>query len=178
MLINKLSWREFGKLIWLMALGYRTDGIKVLAPSMEARGLVGLAIDSLDVCGGEVCQVFKVLEDASNWPILIHCTQGKDRTGLTVMLVLFLLGASVDAVEKDYVLSGPELEPEKEERLKEIATIGLSEQFASCPPYLVSTVHQHILDKYGSVEKYLVGVGVTAKMQDKVKQILSVNSET
>jgi protein tyrosine/serine phosphatase len=43
------------------------------------------------VCKGEVKQVFDVLADDRNWPVLVHCTQGKDRTGLIVMLVLFLL---------------------------------------------------------------------------------------
>ena len=89
---------------------------------------------------------------------MIHCTQGKDRTGLTAMLVLFLLGASVEAVEKDSLLSEPELLPEKEERLKEIQSIGLTEHFAGCLTDLVLRVHQHIIEKYESIEEYLVGL--------------------
>jgi protein-tyrosine phosphatase len=177
MLISKLSWTEFGKLVGLMVLGYRLEAIKVLSPLMREEGLVGLAIDSLDVCGYEVCQVFTVLAEPSNWPIMIHCTQGKDRTGLTVMLVLFLLGASIEAVEKDYLLSEPELLPEKEERLKEIQSIGLTEHFAGCPTDLVPLVHQHIIKKYGSIEEYLVGVGVTVEMQGRIKGILSANNK-
>lgn len=177
MLISKLSWTEFGKLVGLMVLGYRLEAIKVLSPLMRKQGLVGLAIDSLDVCGYEVCQVFTVLADPSNWPIMIHCTQGKDRTGLTVMLVLFLLGASIEAVEKDYLLSEPELLPEKEERLKEIQSIGLTEHFAGCPTDLVPRVHQHIIEKYGSIEEYLVGVGVTVEMQDRIRGVLSANNK-
>jgi len=177
MLISKLSWTEFGKLVGLMVLGYRLEAIKVLSPLMREEGLVGLAIDSLDVCGYEVCQVFTVLVEPSNWPIMIHCTQGKDRTGLTVMLVLFLLGASIEAVEKDYLLSEPELLPEKEERLKEIQSIGLTEHFAGCPTDLVPQVHQHIIEKYGSIEEYLVGVGVTVEMQDRIKGVLSANNK-
>lgn len=177
MLISKLSWTEFGKLVGLMVLGYRLEAIKVLSPLMREQGLVGLAIDSLDVCGYEVCQVFTVLAEPSNWPIMIHCTQGKDRTGLTVMLVLFLLGALTKAVEKDYLLSEPELLPEKEERLKEIQSIGLTEHFAGCPIDLVPRVHQHIIEKYGSIEEYLVGVGVTVEMQDRIKGVLSAKNK-
>lgn len=177
MLISKLSWTEFGKLVGLMVLGYRLEAIKVLSPLMREEGLVGLAIDSLDVCGYEVCQVFTVLAEPSNWPIMIHCAQGKDRTGLTVMLVLFLLGASIEAVEKDYLLSEPELLPEKEERLKEIQSIGLTEHFAGCPTDLVPRLHQHIIEKYGSIEEYLVGVGVTVEMQDRIQGVLSANNK-
>ncbi|KAF2185011.1 tyrosine/serine phosphatase-like protein [Zopfia rhizophila CBS 207.26] len=177
MLISKLSWMDFFRLIGLMLFGYRLDAIKLLAPTMEAKGLIGLAIDSLDVCTYEVEQVFEVLAGEANWPLMIHCTQGKDRTGLTVMLVLFLMGFGVEAVNRDYLLSEPELEPEKEERMKEISSIGLSEHFASCPQNLVAGVHEHIEKKYGGVEGYLEGIGVTKEMRERIKNILLENSE-
>jgi protein-tyrosine phosphatase len=172
MLISKLSWVEFFWVIFYMAIGKRLDGIKMLAPYMEAAGLIGLAISSIDVCTKEVKQFFDVLADETNWPVLVHCTQGKDRTGLTVMLILFLLGVEVDAIQKDYLQSGPELEPEKADRVKEIASIGLSEHFANCPPELVGKVHEHLDNAYGGVENYLQAAGVTEEMQGRVKCIL------
>ncbi|KAF2787765.1 tyrosine/serine phosphatase-like protein [Melanomma pulvis-pyrius CBS 109.77] len=177
MLISKLTWMEFFRLISLMLFGYRLDAIKILAPSMEAMGLVGLATSSMDVCTKEVREVFEVYSDEKNWPLMIHCTQGKDRTGLTVMLVLFLLGVDVDAVEKDYLRSGPELEGEKEARIKEIATIGLSEQFANVPSNMVRKVHEHMESKYGSVEGYLAKAGVTKEMMDRIKKLLLADEE-
>lgn len=177
MLISKLSWAEFGKLVALMGLGYRLEAIKVLSPLMRKEGLVGLATNSLDVCKREVYQVFTVLAEPSNWPIMCHCTQGKDRTGLIVMLVLFLLGAPVEAVEEDYRLSEPELLAEKEGRLKELESIGLTEDFAKCPPGLVPQVYEHIKKNYESVEKYLEDVGVTKEMQDRIKGILSAHDK-
>lgn len=175
MLISKLTWMQFFRLIALMAIGRRLDAIKILAPSMEAMGLVGLATSSMDVCTKEVREVFEVYADEKSWPLMIHCTQGKDRTGLTVMLLLFLLGVDVDAVEKDYLRSGVELEGEqKAERIKEIATIGLSEQFAEVPSDMVSKVHEHMESKYGSIEGYLLKAGVTTEMMDCIKKILMV----
>lgn len=163
---------EFFRLVRLMIIGRRLDAIKVLAPSMEEMGLVGISINSLDVCTKEVRQFFEVVADEENWPVLVHCTQGKDRTGLTVMLLLFLLGVDIEAVEKDYLASEPELEPEKQARMKEIASIGLSEHFTSCPPDLVRKVHEHLQSKYGGVESYLDSVGVNTEMQDRVRSIL------
>jgi protein-tyrosine phosphatase len=175
MLISKLTWMQFFRLIALMAIGRRLDAIKILAPSMEAMGLVGLAINSMDVCKKEVREVFEVYADEKSWPLMIHCTQGKDRTGLTVMLLLFLLGVDVDAVEKDYLRSGVELAGEqKAERIKEIATIGLSEQFAEVPSDMVNKVHEHMESKYGSIEGYLLEAGVTTEMMDCIKKILMV----
>jgi protein-tyrosine phosphatase len=170
MLISKLTWAEFFKLVGLMIFGYRLDAIKILAPHMEAMGLIGLATSSLDACTKEVKQVFDVLADDRNWPVLVHCTQGKDRTGLVVMLVLFLLAVDDAIIDDDYRLSESELAPEKEERMKEISSIGLSEQFAVCPPDVVKSVHAHIEAKYGSVEEYLERVGVSRETTGLVRR--------
>lgn len=172
MLISKLSWREFFRLVGLMAAGYRKDAIKILAPHMEEMGLVGLAISSLDVCTREVKQVFDVLAQEDNWPVLVHCTQGKDRTGLIVMLLLFLLQVDTAAIEQDYMLSEAELEAEKAERMKEISSIGLSEQFALCPPDVVPRVHAHLEAKYGGVERYLLSTGITQAQIESIKRML------
>jgi protein-tyrosine phosphatase len=173
MLISKLSWMEFFRLAGLMVLGYRKDAIKIISPHMEEMGLVGLATTSMDVCKREVKQVFDVLTNEQSWPLLVHCTQGKDRTGLIVMLVLFLLGADQQAIDKDYILSESELLPEREERMKEISSIGLTEQFAVCPPDVVSSVHSHITEKYGTTEKYLEYTGVSREAIDRLKKMLS-----
>jgi hypothetical protein len=171
MLISKLTWMEFFRLAGLMIFGYRLDAIKILSPHMEEMGLVGLAKNSLDVCTKEVKQVFDVFADDRNWPVLVHCTQGKDRTGLIVMLLLWLTQVDDNTIEEDYLLSEPELAPEKESRLKEIGAIGLSEQFAVCPPGLAKEVHSHIQEKYGGVESYLLEkVGVSKETLENVRR--------
>lgn len=177
MLISKLTWMEFFRLVGLMIFGYRLDAIKVLSPHMEEMGLVGLAKNSIDVCTKEVKQVFDVFADDKNWPVLIHCTQGKDRTGLIIMLVLWLIPVDDNVIEKDYMLSESELAVEKESRMKEIGAIGLSEQFAVCPPGLAKEVHSHIQEKYGGVEQYLLDrVGVSRETLENVRRMLAANS--
>lgn len=134
--------------------------------------LIGLAQSSLDVCTREVKQVYDVLSVEDNWPILVHCTQGKDRTGLIVMLILFLLGVDDKIIDEDYRLSEPELASERTERLIEIGSIGLSEQFAVCPPDVVSSVHSYVKEKYTSVEKYLKSIGISDSQLGFVKNKL------
>ncbi|EOA80787.1 uncharacterized protein SETTUDRAFT_44680 [Exserohilum turcica Et28A] len=172
MLLSKLAWMELFRLLGLMMLGYRKDAIKIMAPHMEEMGLVGLANQSLDVCTYEVRQVFNVLAKEENWPLLVHCTQGKDRTGLVVMLILLLLHVDLRVIDDDYRLSEPELAPEMEERLQEMGAIGLSEQFAVCPSDLVPSVNSHIVDKYGGVEQYLEKAGVSKEQVDFVRRKL------
>lgn len=173
-LLSQLSWYSYLKMMGLYITGYRLQAISIPCREvMQPGGLIGLAINSIDACRNEVLEVFKVLAEPESYPVMLHCTQGKDRTGITIALVMLLLGVSVEAVTADYVKSEKELQVEWEERMKEIRSIGLDEHFATCPPHLIAQVHDHIVNQYGSVEQYLEGCGVTQKMQDQVKAVLT-----
>lgn len=49
--------------------------------------------------------VFDLLDRPQNHPVVIHCTSGKDRTGLAIALILLALGIPEDQVLADYVLT-------------------------------------------------------------------------
>ena len=156
-----------------MARGQRKDGISIIASEvMQPRGLVGLGCDSLDYCGNEIRQVFSILADQEKYPVLVHCTQGKDRTGLIVMLVLLLCEIPLNTITKDYLASERELQPEREERLAEIQAIGLSEDFAACPPDFAERIVVHIEEKYGGITKYLEYAGIQEDMRSRVRSNL------
>ena len=53
---------------------------------------------------------FDVLLDESNYPILYHCTAGKDRTGFATYLLLSLLGVDEAVIIEDYLLTNVYLE--------------------------------------------------------------------
>lgn len=172
-LIKQLPWYQTVKLFGLYAAGYRTQAISVLGENVMARrGLAGLAEDSLEHCTKEVRSVFAVLADPAAYPVLVHCTQGKDRTGLIVLLVLMLLGVTRQAIERDYRLSEKELLSERAEKLREIRSIGLPDEFADCPEGWVGKVCGWIDERFGGVEAYLEHCGVGAAMRDRVKKIL------
>lgn len=52
--------------------------------------------------------LFEQLANADNLPAIIHCTAGKDRTGITSALLLALLGVPDDIICADYTLSNYE----------------------------------------------------------------------
>ncbi|KAK5045401.1 hypothetical protein LTR84_009265 [Exophiala bonariae] len=172
-LIWQLKYASLAKLVFLMALGYRTQGISVLGKElMLPRGLTGLGIDTLDHSGPEFKEIFDVLADEKSWPVMVNCTQGKDRTGITILLILLLCGIPLDAISQDYMLSEPELESEKESRMEEIASIGLDESFASCPSDFCEIIVQHLESNYGGTEKYLKSIGVQNSQLLAIKKIL------
>ena len=159
-----------------MAFGYRNEGISILGKNvMQPRGLTGLGMDTLDHSHKEVREIFEILAEATSYPLLVHCTQGKDRTGFTILLVLALLHIDEQLIQADYIMSEKELEPEREERLKEIASIGLNEEFAGCPADFIQKMFEYLHIEYGGIESYLSQhTMVDSTLQEAVKQQLAI----
>lgn len=174
-----LIWQlSYGNLAWLiayMSLGYRTQGVGIIGKNvLQPRGLIGLGKDTLKYSGPEIKEVFNVLANPNSYPVLVHCTQGKDRTGLIVILVLFLCNIDIETISKDYILSEVELQPEFEERMKDITSIGLDESFAGCPKEFAPEMAMFIKDQFGTTERYLTSIGVTEEQIRQLKNQLQI----
>ena len=156
-----------------MIMGYRTEAISILGREvMQPRGLIGLGKDSLDHSRDEIREMLEVMAESKNYPLMIHCTQGKDRTGLSIMLLLLLLNTPLQAISADYLASERELLPEMESRMVEISEVGLSEDFAGCPAAFVADLSDHINENYNSLQEYLELTGVDRMMQEKIVENL------
>jgi protein-tyrosine phosphatase len=178
-LLKRLPYTQLAKLISLYALSRRTQAISILGTQvMTSRGLSGLALDTLTHSTSEICQIFTVLSKPTTYPVLVHCTQGKDRTGLVCMLVSLLCGASEAECRADYERSGVELEPEREERVREIAKIGLPASFAGVEEGWTGVVCEWLEREWGGVEGYLGrGCGVGEEVVEGVRKVLMVGWE-
>ncbi|KAI1864823.1 uncharacterized protein JN550_008643 [Neoarthrinium moseri] len=159
-MLSQLSWGSYLKLICLYLTGYRIDAIRIISKEvMLPRGLVGMGFDTLDQSGAEIAEALRAFTQPSALPVLVHCTQGKDRTGLVVAVALFVLGVPLEAITHDYLLTQDGLVAERESRLAEIEEIGLTAEWGDCPPDFVPRVWGHIEDTYGGIEAYLDGIG-------------------
>ena len=89
-------------------------------------------------------------------PIYFHCSAGKDRTGISGALIMLLLGASLEDVMHDYLLSNVYRREVNEKRINiypESMHESLRPLYYVKPEYLKLTL-DHILLLYGSFEKY------------------------
>lgn len=75
-------------------------------------------------------------------------------------------------MSKEYCLSEAELLPERESRMKEIKSIGLTEDFAGCPENWIEKMQEHLHDKYGGVERYCETIGFGKKEQQTLIELL------
>ncbi|MBT7334651.1 MAG: tyrosine-protein phosphatase [Gammaproteobacteria bacterium] len=55
-------------------------------------------------------QMFKIFAQASEHPILLNCTAGKDRTGVSTAFLLAVLGVDRAVIEADYLLTNRDVE--------------------------------------------------------------------
>lgn len=169
-LLWKLQWMSLATFLSLMMSGYRNKAISILGREvMGPRGLIGLGQDTLDHSTKELHRIFFLLADRANYPFLIHCTQGKDRTGLVVVLLLLLLDVPIDCILPDYLASERQLESERSSRLIEIKQVGLGEEFAGCPNGFVEGIVHHIDGVYGGLNAYFQKVGIDEATQSRIR---------
>ncbi len=139
---------------------------------MRPRGLVGLGLDTVDASTAEIATALKALLEPMSLPMLVHCTQGKDRTGLVVSLVLMILDVPLEAIDYDYMLSDEALLPERAERLREIREIGLPDDFGDAHPDMIRRTVEHMDAKYDGLEAYLDGIGFTKAHREHLRDRL------
>ncbi len=81
---------------------YKSVPIEVKAPSR----IEGYKAFATDPClTAPIAEIFSILAERDNLPVLIHCSAGKDRAGGITALVHLLLGVHPDDVMADYLLS-------------------------------------------------------------------------
>jgi protein-tyrosine phosphatase len=73
------------------------------SPSYEL--VASLYLDMLGSGAERFARAFELLAVEGTYPVVFHCTAGKDRTGVLAAVLLSVLGVSDEAVVADYALS-------------------------------------------------------------------------
>ncbi|HEY2506070.1 MAG TPA: tyrosine-protein phosphatase [Streptosporangiaceae bacterium] len=103
--------------------------------------------------------------DPAAYPALVHCSAGKDRTGIVIALVLAVLGVPDELIAADYALSGGYLDEEHTPAIGQLqASTGLGDQLTrallTSPPQLMLDTLAQVRARGGSVAGYLADHGV------------------
>lgn len=122
---------------------------------------------------GKALDVF--LEE-DNYPILINCSMGKDRTGYLTAMLLLALGIPEETVVKDYMASNENINIEHLAYMARDLSTNAQETITALVTVnqgLIDLVLKQIRKDYGSIDKYLLkGLGLTEKKQNKLKDIM------
>ena len=75
----------------------------------KATNLLDDYLAHLRVSGQVLLESFEILAGPDSLPAVVHCTAGKDRTGIFVALLLDLLGVAPEAIVADYAATAPNM---------------------------------------------------------------------
>jgi hypothetical protein len=167
-------------------------GSEILTPM----GLPTMYKQFLGACKNEILDALRIFAEPSNFPIHVHCTQGKDRTGMVCMLLLGIAGVPEDVIVTDYARTEEGLAPVLPQMIKEMAKSGLSEEFATARPEVnnnhgrvfwslglqlfthlpyyyfqyMREVLAFLKSEYGGIIPYLNAIGFVPSWQDRVRK--------
>lgn len=127
----------------------------------------------------ELSLFFRLLLDPSNYPALVLCNAGKDRTGVAIALVLMALGVYRKTVMEDYMLSKAFLEPMVQRMTIRVRLLSLFRADISQLKTMLNTridylntTFDTIEKKFGSTESFLDSLGMDGDRRKSLRNIL------
>lgn len=111
--------------------------------------------------GPAIARAVAAIADAEG-AALVHCSAGKDRTGLVVALALLVAGHDVEEVVADYALSGALIAPSRRPQLAHLEPLDAeSLELHLDSPAAAMRAALAIVDEFGGPHAYLLKHGVT-----------------
>ncbi|MBM46070.1 MAG: hypothetical protein CL458_12205 [Acidimicrobiaceae bacterium] len=118
-------------------------------------------IEMLSDSGQQFVNFLELAADIESWPLLFHCTAGKDRTGIAAALILELCGVERELVLDDYELTNTlrserriaQLRPSLEEAGADIEAIRPA---LSAPRQAMEQTLAYFDAEHGGVKQFLL----------------------
>ena len=138
--------------------------------------LTGLYRAMITESGERIVQVIRAL--IADRPAVVHCTVGKDRTGVSVALILAAVGAEEDAIVADYARTEALLPEERNRqvlarlRAAHPEAQHLADLATRSPAPVMREFLAWVREQYGSVPEYLAGHGLTEAELIELRDVL------
>lgn len=130
-------------------------------------------LDLLEGGGSAFARAMTLLAQAQGCA-LFHCTAGKDRTGVTAMLLLDLAGVSRQDIAADYAVTEQYMKVVFDAQCRRMEMDGIygKEYLYRSQPQDILRAYDHIHQKYGGARGYLARVGCGEETIARLEQKL------
>lgn len=114
----------------------------------------------------------RALTREQTYPALVHCSAGKDRTGVVCALVMNVLGVDDDTIVEDYALSNlstPKLLAMREVEVGEDEDV---QRLYGAPPDAMADFLVRLRETYGDARRYLRSQGLADDELNRLTDLL------
>ena len=129
-------------------------------------------------------ELMELVLDESNWPILIHCSAGKDRTGIATALILEALGVDRETIMQEYLLTNEigrsaakadllARESRKNSGARRGPSAAAWYPLVGVRAEMLDAFYASVAARHGSMEAYLAGIGVDAAAREALVDSLT-----
>lgn len=133
----------------------------------------------IDLHAGVVVDAIREISTAGDRAVVVHCTAGKDRTGVVTALTLLAVGVDRDAVVADYARTEANLAGEWLDGMVELmGRFGVPDApelrvlMGGSPPEALAGVIARIEREHGSARDYLLASGLTLDELARLERLL------
>lgn len=124
-------------------------------------------------------KIIELLANTSDGAILYHCSEGKDRTGMVTVVILYLLGVDLETIRQDYLYSNYMLNDYRARRDLKFVKEGENLTFranmrilGSVSDAFLDTALITIEKEFGGLEEYVKNqLGVTPELRDTLREL-------
>ena len=168
----------------LAGLDVEVRRLPVFEGSGASQGEHGISLEALyhrivTTHAPVVVDAVREIASSGERAVLVHCTAGKDRTGIVVALTLLGAGVDREAVIADYVLTESHLAGEWLEEM--VALIGrygvpdtpeLRTLMGGSPREAIEVALDEVERRHGTVREYLLASGLTRDELEALESLL------
>jgi len=147
--------------------------LPVFEGSGASQGAGGISLDALydrivTQHASIVVSALREIASAGDRAVVVHCTAGKDRTGIVIALALLAVGVDREAVIDDYARTESNLAGEwLEEMVTLVGRYGVPDSaelrtlMGGSPREAIDGVIENIEREHGSIREYLLAAGLS-----------------
>lgn len=124
-------------------------------------------------------KILEVFANNESGATIFHCSEGKDRTGLAAVLILYILGVDMETIRQDYLYSNYMLNDYRARMDKKIIKEGGNYSLRAAVRSLGGVANEYLdtalilmEENYGSIDNYLEeALGVDAALKQRLRDL-------
>ncbi len=142
-----------------------------------ADNLVDDYLQQIEINAPSIIEALRLMANPENRPLVVHCTAGKDRTGIVIAVLLDILGVEHENIVADYHVTSTNMAPIIErirstQVFKDNGLAGAPDWIFASEPETMRAFLVSMTNRYGSAEEWARSQGLSQAKIDSLRETL------